>query len=760
MWVSWLIAGPVMLWMMLEMFAGINLTSHLVMELVMTIAAVVVIAVPGRETLRSAWRSALSGTPNMDVLIAIGTVASLGTGLLAMAHGMGWVVFPIHSFAGIATMIMAFHLTGRYIETKSRGRASDAILKLLTLEAETATVIRNGVEEEIPAKEVQAGDTVLVRPGEKIPVDGEGIDGDGSVTESMVTGESMPVHKTRGDEVIGGTVNLEGVLRVKAVHVGEDTFLNRIVQLVEEAQGTRVPIQEYADRVTAVFVPAVLVLALVLFVVWAAFPDLFSPIVQWAEGFLPWVEPGMNRWTQAFFATLAVLVIACPCALGLATPSALMIGTGLGAENGALFRRGEAIQLIQEVTEFVFDKTGTLTKGEPAVTDFLLLNRDSGDMFSESATDSVFSAGSVTTARSVSAAGSVSADGSVSTAGSEELVVPGTVTGSDETLKAADSMLTSAEGAVVEEVAHLLRVIEAVESPSEHPISRAICSYVDATLESAEFVETSDEEAPTAFETTTDRDVKVEQFRSRPGMGVSAEVDGLSVAIGNRRLMREEGVPFPDEVSEEMDRLESEGKTAVVAAIDGEITALVAVSDTLKPGAVELILELRRQGYRTVLLTGDNRRVAEAVGRELGIDEVQAEVLPDQKEGFIRKRQERGEVVAMVGDGINDAPALTRADVGIAIGTGTDIAIESGSVVLIDGHPESILKAVNISRETFRKIRQNLFWSFFYNVVMIPVAVVGLMHPVLAEVAMAFSSVTVMANSKRLQKKPVTALEE
>lgn len=471
----------------------------------------------------------------------------------------------------------------------------------------------------------------------------------------------MPERKEKGDEVIGGTINLEGSLRVKAVHVGEDTFLNRVVRLVEEAQGTRVPIQEYADKVTAVFVPVVLLLALTTFMFWILFPDLFAPVLYRADGILPWVEPDMGIWSQAFYASLAVLVIACPCALGLATPTALMIGSGMGAENGILIRRGEAIQRLQEVTEFVFDKTGTLTTGEPSVTDMELT-------------------------------------GNISEA-------------------------------------EFLELLYSVEHRSEHPVSKAVSQYA------------SEKDIPLA---------DVTGFSSHPGMGVTGNVKGREITAGNRRLMKQKEIVLTGPVSELIKQFEQEGKTVVIAAIDDIVLGIVAVADRIKPGTIEVIEKLKKTGYKTAILTGDNQAVAEAIAEQLGIDRVFAEILPDQKAGIIRRQQERGEIVAMVGDGVNDAPALTQADVGIAIGTGTDIAIESGSVVLIDGNLSAVLKAVNLSRETFRKIRQNLFWAYFYNVVMIPIAIIGLMHPVLAEAAMAFSSINVVINSRRLQKKQIS----
>jgi len=366
---SWAITFPLMIWMFVDMVLGYSLVDHTIMELVMTLGAGVVIFYPRMQTLIGAWKSAKNLTPNMDVLIALGTLASLLTGLMSLSYHLGLTTVLIYSFSGIAAMIMAFHLTGRYIETKARGRASDAITKLLTLEAEFANVIRNGKEVKVDVSDLAEDDTVIIRPGEKIPADGDVIDGTCSINEAMVTGEPLPVVKKKGDEVIGGTVNTEGSVRVRVKRVGDDSFLNQVVRLVEEAQRSKIPIQNVADRVTAIFVPVILGISGLTFIGWWGFPALFEPILLLGDQFLPWVITDLPVISQAFYASLAVLVIACPCALGLATPTALMVGTGLGAENGILIRKGEAIQRLQEVTTFVFDKTGTLTKGEPEVTD-------------------------------------------------------------------------------------------------------------------------------------------------------------------------------------------------------------------------------------------------------------------------------------------------------------------------------------------------------------------------------------------------------
>ncbi|REL33252.1 Cu(2+)-exporting ATPase [Rhodohalobacter sp. SW132] len=653
---SWIITLPLMIWMFVEMVFGITITGHTTMEFVMTIAASVVIFYPGLDTLKGAWRSASNLNPNMDVLIAIGTIASLITGGVALAYHLGISSVQMYSFAGIAAMIMAFHLTGRYIETKAKGRASDAITKLLTLEAEEARVIRNGKEEMIDLKDVKKGDVVLVKPGEKIPADGDVIDGKSTVNESMVTGESMPVVKSEGDSVIGGTINTEGVLRFQVTKIGEESFLNQVVQLVEEAQGSKIPIQDFADRVTAVFVPVILLLALLTFITWVLFPGFYIPILEFGDQFVPWILTDLPVWSQAFYATLAVLVIACPCALGLATPTALMVGSGLGAENGILIRRGEAIQRLEEVTTIAFDKTGTLTVGRPEVTDLQMIGEADKEQ---------------------------------------------------------------------------LKRVAAIEKQSEHPVAGAIARYFEADNSSEE----------------------VRDFKSHTGMGVEARTGDHHYIAGNIDLMNEFKVNIPTDANETAKGYMKEGKSVIFVAVDNMLISLIALQDTLKEGARNSIDKIHQMGYETLMITGDQKEAAEAIAHEAGITSVKAQVKPGEKSEIIKELQSEGQVVAMVGDGINDAPALAQADVGIALGSGTDIAIESGSIILIKGDLDGVIKAINVSRMTMKKIRQNLFWAFFYNVLMIPAAVVGWMHPVLAEIAMAMSSINVVGNSKRLGKK-------
>ncbi|NLY39698.1 MAG: copper-translocating P-type ATPase, partial [Firmicutes bacterium] len=551
-------------------------------------------------------------------------------------------------------------LTGRYLEARAKGKASAAIRRLLQLEARTANLIVNGEEREMPIDQVQVGDLMIVRPGEKIPTDGIVEEGESSVDESMATGESMPVAKGKGDAVIGATINREGVLRIRASRVGKDTFLAQVIRLVEEAQGTRVPVQEFADRVTGWFVPAVLVVAALTLGLWLILPGQMRAVLTAAAPYLPWVNPDLSTANLALISVVAVLVIACPCALGLATPTALMVGSGLGAANGVLIRHGAAIQLLLEAKTIVFDKTGTLTKGEPAVTGLY--------------------------------------------------------------------------PAVGMPVGELLRLAAALEQGSEHPLARAV-------LERAR--QEADLELPPA-----------ESFAALPGKGARAQVEGRAVLLGNRRLMLENGISF-DSLQDTSDSLEREGKTVVYVAVDGKAAGVIAVADVLKADAAATLEELRRRGYRTVMLTGDNPATAAAIAEAAGIDRVLAEVLPGDKAAEIKRLQEGGERVIMVGDGINDAPALTQADVGIALGSGTDIAIESSDITLVKGDLSAVITALNVSRATFRKIRQNLFWAFFYNLVAVPVAVLGLLHPVMAEIAMASSSITVVSNAIRLRRAKV-----
>ncbi|MGD8427319.1 MAG: heavy metal translocating P-type ATPase [Balneolaceae bacterium] len=656
MWWSWAVTIPIILWMIPDMVFGYPFLGKTGYDIGMIVLSSIALFYPGLETLRSAWKSGIHLAPNMDVLIAMGTIASLATGFVSLFHQFG-IGPAFHSFAGIAGMIMAFHLTGRFVETKAKGRASQAIKKLLTLEAKEATIERNGKEIKIPVPELQKGDVMIVKPGEKIPTDGVVIGGESSVDESLATGESMPVEKKEGDEAIGATINKNGVLRIKATKIGKDTFLNQVIKMVEEAQGSKVPIQEFADRITGIFVPVVIVVALLTLVSWLILPEFFGGIALWASAYIPWINPDMGATALAFYAAIAVLVIACPCALGLATPTALMVGSGMGAANGVLIRKGSAIQAMKDVTTIVLDKTGTITEGKPGVTDIIPFN----SMTKET----------------------------------------------------------------------LIQLSASAESSSEHPLGQAIAEY--ANKMNGELG-------------------NVNKFEAITGRGIKAEVDGKQLTIGTQALLKDEGIKIASEVADNMVRLEKQAKTAVLVAVNQQLAGIIAVADTVKDDSKKAIQALKRFGMQPVMITGDNERTAQAIAAEVGIDRVIANVMPDGKSSEIKRLQEQGEIVAMVGDGINDAPALTQAHVGIAIGTGTDVAIESGDIVLVKGDLSAVVKAVKLSRATFKKIKQNLFWAFFYNVVMVPLAILGMMHPVLAEIAMAFSSVNVVTNSRRLQK--------
>ena len=654
--IAWAFTAPTMLLMLPHMLS--HSLAHgragFALEAAQFALAIPAVFWAGWIVLRSAGRSTLALSPNMDVLIALGALAALATGPLYLAGVLGT------SFAAIGAMIMAFHLTGRHLEAKARGRASSAIRGLLELGARSARVQRDGQEMEIPIDQLRVGDVLIVRPGEKIPTDGVVIDGHSAIDESMVTGEPMPVEKQSGDEVIGATVNQRGSLRVRATKVGADTFLAQVARLVREAQGSKTQIQQTADRVTGWFVPAIVVVALATLISWLAAPEAMSSAAAWARPVLWWIPSAdeTGRWGAGLFAAIAVLVIACPCALGLATPTALLVAGGLGASRGLVIRSAAALELLAKARTMVLDKTGTLTVGRPQVTD-----------------------------------------------------------------------LASAPGVSEEE---LLRVAAVAERRSEHPLAAAILESVAARgLTPAE---------PADFEALT-------------GQGVRATLpSGEAVRVGSARLMAEAGVDVAPLVAR-FEQLQSAGRTAVFVARDLRLLGVIGVADSLKPGAAQVIGELRALGFEVALVTGDNRRTAEAVGREAGIERVLAEVLPDRKADEVRRlRRFSAAPVVMVGDGINDAPALAAADVGIALGTGTDIAIESASVTIVRGDLKALVAAVRLARATLGIVRQNLAWAFGYNLVAIPVAVLGLLHPVLAEMAMAASSLTVVGNSLRLRR--------
>ncbi len=651
---AWCLAVPILAWMVPEMAFGLMWPSPTVFHFGMLLLAAPAVLIAGGPTLRSGFAAALRGAPTMDTLIGLGVSASFLTGVFALLAHLG-LVPRVPDYSGVAAMIMAFHLTGRWIEAAARGRTSGAIRALLGLGARTARVVRGEAELEIPVTEVVVGDLMIVRPGERIPTDGTIEAGESAIDESLATGESMPVLRRVGDRAIGATINGDGALRIRATGVGEETFLAQVVRLVQQAQATKVPIQALADRVTRFFVPAVLVLAAATFVAWWLAPASLVRVAAEASRFLPWAMADASPLGRALFAAVAVLVIACPCALGLATPTALTVGAGRGARGGVLLRNGEAVQTLSHVGVLVFDKTGTVTVGRPDVV------------------------------------------GVVSRAYSENDV---------------------------------LSLAGSVELTSEHPIARAVVA---------------------ACEARSQHPVPAEDVRAVPGRGVRGRVGGRDVWVGRADWLEAEGFPLAewDSVRAQM---EGAGTTAVGVADAGGVLGFLSVADRAKPDAREAIAALRAMGIDVVLLTGDNERAARAIAAEIGIDRVVANVLPEGKVSVIRRLKESGAVVGMVGDGINDAPALTAADVGIALGTGTDVAIESADVTLVSGDLAAVVRAVRLARATFRKIRQNLFFAFVYNVVAIPLAVVGLLHPLVAEAAMAFSSVNVVLNANRLRR--------
>ncbi len=660
---AWIVTSPIVL-LMVFMWTPLDLLSGFQIDVLLLVFATPVVFYYGRTTHASALRAIKNGTFNMDSLIALGTVAAWATGVMVFAT-------PVENYAGVGAMIMASHLVGTYLEDRAKGRASAAIEGLVSMQAETARVERDGDEVEVPIEDVDVGDVMVVRPGEKVPVDGVVVDGRSSVDESMVTGESDPVSKEEGDEVIGATVNGAGLLKVEAQKVGDETFLSQVVELVEEAQGTKVPIQALTDRVTNVFVPAVLTVAALSFVLWLVIPGAMETVAS-VGAWLPWVDLALEPLTLAIFASVAVLVIACPCALGLATPTALMAGTGKAAENGVLFRDGEAIQTMKDIDTVVLDKTGTITEGNHSVTDV--------------------------------------------------------VVGDDTGVRADGGML---EGEQRDAEREVLRLAASAERGSEHPIGQAIIDYAED--QGIELAELSD-------------------FDSVPGKGIEAVIDDRTVYVGNVKFFDEVGIEIPQFYESKLNELEGEGKTSVLVGIEDEIVGVVSTADTIKDESYEAIKALHDRGIETWMITGDNERTARAIADKVNIDPVRvmAGVLPQDKIDKVRQLQDEGKEVAMIGDGINDAPALKQANVGVAIGTGTDIAIQSSDVSLVRGSLGALVDAFTLSERIFSKIKQNLFWAFIYNTLAIPIAFFGLLHPVIAVVAMFTSSLSVITNSARL----------
>ena len=596
----------------------------------------------GAQFYVSAYKAIRNGSANMDVLIALGSSVAYFYSLLVF---LGF--FPGHVYLETAAVIITLIRLGKYLEASAKGKTGDAIKKLLNLQPEKARVKRGGEIIEIASGEVNVGDILLVRPGDKIPVDGVVLHGKSQVDESMITGESTPVFKKIGDGVIGSTQNRNGLLEIEATRVGKETTLAQIVKLVESAQGSKAPIQGLADKISAIFVPVVLIIALLTFGYWY----LLAPA--------PVGHMGTDNLSSALINTVAVLVIACPCAMGLATPTAVMVGTGKAANSGILFRSAEALELAQKVDTVVFDKTGTITRGHPEVASITLFH----------------------------------------TKETEDRIV---------------------------------QLAASLESGSEHPLGEAIVA--DAGNRGMKITD-------------------VVGFKALPGLGVVGVVDGKTMLAGNAKLMHDNNIEIAKEFQDVMTESQKRAETPILISIDNTIAAVIGIADQVKTGSIEAVAEIRSSGRSVIMLTGDNERTAEAIAERVGIDRVIAEVMPGEKSREIRTLQESGAMVAMVGDGVNDAPALAKSDLGIALGTGSDIAVASAPVTLLGGDLQSVMKAFDLSKMTLRTIKQNLFWAFFYNIILIPVAMAGWLNPMLAAGAMAFSSVFVVTNSLRLAKK-------
>jgi Cu+-exporting ATPase len=622
---SWLLAIPIVFLMYGEMILGIKLFSENIINILLLVIGFPIIFIFGFNTLKSGFRGITSLYFNMDSLIALGTVIAYLTGFLNFFN-------IIQNYSGVSSMIMTIFITGKLIESKARGKATQEIRKLLELGAKNARILRGKEEIEIPISEVKLNDILVVKPGEKIPTDGIVIKGESSVDESMVTGESLPVEKKIKSNVIGATINQDGILYIKATKIGKDTFLAHIIKLVEEAQGTKIPIQKLADQITGIFVPVILILALLTIIGWIIFNGNLSLAVG---------------------AGIAVLVIACPCALGLATPIALVVGSGIGAKRGILIRKGEAIQTMKEIKIVVFDKTGTITKGKPAVTDIFVSKNVNEN--------------------------------------------------------------------------YLKQITFSIEKLSEHPIARAI---VDK------------------FKDMKTKEVK--NFKIIRGKGLEGKIGTKQVIVGNPSLIKEKNIEIKN-YTKIIENYQNEGKTTMIIAENKKIIGIIAVADTIKEDSKIAIERLNKQGYRTIMITGDNEITAKAIARQAGIKEVIANVLPEDKAKKVEELQKRG-MVAFIGDGINDAPAIKQSNVGIAMGSGTDVAIEAGDIVLTKSSLIGVVESINLSKATFRKIKQNLFWAFAYNIIAIPLAVAGILHPAVAEAAMALSSITVVTNANLLRR--------
>lgn len=636
---------PLFILTMLRDFGALGMVEHLAgfNVLLMALATPVQFYV-GWDYYTGGYKALRNRAANMDLLVALGTTVAYIYSVLVLLK-----VLPGHVYFETAAVIVVLIVLGKLLEARAKGRASEAIKKLMGLQAKTARVEQDGIEVDIPVEQVKVKDIVIVRPGEKIPVDGVVLSGHSAVDESMITGESLPVDKAPGDTVVGATINKQGLLKFEATKVGRETALAQIIRLVEQAQGSKAPIQKLVDQVSAVFVPVVIVVAVLVFIIWLA---------------------GTGDVTAATVRLITILVIACPCAMGLATPTAIMVGMGKGAENGILFKNSESLERAHKLSAVVLDKTGTLTKGEPSVT----------------------------------------------------------------------NVATNPQTTLNPE--RLLILAASAERGSEHPLGESI-------------VRAAQERGLSLYEP--------EQFEAITGQGIYAEINGQQVLVGNEKLMLHYSIQLHD-MKLEIEKLQQEAKTAMWVAVDGELTGIIAVADTIKEGSIEAVQQMHELGITVVMMTGDNLGTAKAIAREVGIERIFAEVKPEEKAAYVQKLQDEGYLVGMVGDGINDAPALAQANVGIAIGTGTDVAIEASDVTLISGDLRGVTRAIKLSKGTMRTIRENLFWAFGYNTILIPVAAGVLvlfnavpeflreLNPILAAGAMAFSSVSVVANSLRLRR--------
>lgn len=632
--ISTVLSSPLILAMILSLIKIDVAFLH--NEYFQLIVATPVQFVIGYRFYKNAYHALKAKSANMDVLIAMGTTAAYFFSIynaFFVPNQMGMVMKELYFEAG--AVIITLIILGKYLEAVAKGKTSEAIKKLMGLQPKTARVIRNGIEADIPVEEVAVGDIIVVRPGEKVPVDGKITEGLSSIDESMLTGESLPVEKKAGDPVIGATINRFGTFNFEATKIGKDTALSQIIRMVEDAQGSKAPIQKIADQVSGIFVPIVIVIAVATFLIWYL---------------------AVGNMTAGIVSAVSILVIACPCALGLATPTAIMVGTGKGAENGILIKGGEHLEMAYKLNSIVLDKTGTITKGQPEVTDILPL------------------------------------------------------------------------GGISKE--ELLKLAASSEKKSEHPLGAAI--YEKGKIELTDIPDP-------------------DQFEAIPGRGVRTVIGSREIHIGTRKLMKEKGIDI-EGLENKITGLEDQGKTAMLMAVGNQAEAIIAVADTVKEHSKEAIGELLKMGIEVYMITGDNIRTANAIAAQVGITHVLAEVLPENKAAEVEKLKKLGRIVGMVGDGINDAPALATADVGMAIGTGTDVAIEAADITLMRGDLRSIPTAIRLSKKTMRKIKQNLFWAFIYNIIGIPIAAFGLLSPIIAGAAMAFSSVSVVTNSLSLKR--------